>query len=195
MGLVLDSDDIAGTAASPRLSLRAPTPADLPQLFELYADPQVWGPDPLSRHDTPDQTARMIEGWRTAWRRDGLGMWIAASAEEDTHGLFVGIGGCFVRYGIAWNLGFRLSPRFWGRGYAQEISAAAMAAARARRPELPITAYVLAGNGRSQAAVARTGMTLVWRGADAGNPDASAVRLLYADRQLSDEVVQALTEH
>ncbi|MEH1125334.1 hypothetical protein [Micromonospora sp. CPCC 206061] len=53
---------------------------------------------------------------------------------------------------------------------------------------------VLEGNERSQAAVARTGMTLVWRGADAGNPDASAVRLLYADRQLSDEVVQALTE-
>ncbi|MEJ3749021.1 GNAT family N-acetyltransferase [Actinomycetes bacterium KLBMP 9797] len=191
---MLESDDIAGTAATARLSLRAPTMADLPQLFELYADPQVWGPDPLSRHDNPDQTARMIDTWCAAWHRDGLGMWIATSAEEDTYGAFVGIGGCFIRYGIAWNLGYRLSPRFWGRGYAQEISAAAMSAARAGRPELPITAYVLEGNGRSQATVERTGMTLVWRGPDAGNPDATAVRLLYADRRLPDEVVHALTE-
>jgi RimJ/RimL family protein N-acetyltransferase len=180
--------------ATSRLTLRVPAPDDLPRLFELYADPRVWGPDPLSRHDDPSQTERMLGNWRAAWRRDGLGMWVAESAEPGTYGAFVGIGGCFVRYGVAWNLGFRLTPRFWGRGLAQEISAAAIAAARARRPDLPTTAYLLEGNARSQAAVARTGLTLVWRGPDAGNPDASAVRLLYADRPLSGDLVRALTE-
>jgi len=191
---VADSDDIAGTAVTARLSLRAPAPGDLSQLFELYADPRVWASDPLSRHGSPAQTERMIASWSAAWRSDGLGMWVATSSEPGSDGAFVGIGGCFIRYGIAWNLGFRLVPRFWGRGYAQEISAAAMTAAKAGRPELPTTAYVLEGNARSQAAVERTGLTLVWRGPDAGNPDASAVRLLYADRQLPEELVRALTE-
>jgi RimJ/RimL family protein N-acetyltransferase len=186
---------MAGSAATPRLSLRAPTLADVPQVFELYSDPQVWGPDPLTRHDSPDQTARMIDNWRAAWHRDGLGMWIATSFEEEnTNGTFIGIGGCFIRYGTAWNIGFRLVPRFWRRGYAQEISAAAMTAAQAKRPELPMTAYLVEGNRRSQAAVERTGLMLVWRGADAGNPDPSAIRRLYADRHLPQDVVQALTE-
>lgn len=170
--------------------LRVPEPADLERLFELYSDPRVWGPDPLSRHEDPAQTERMIGNWRLAWERDGLGMWTAWDGGE-----FVGIGGCFVRYGVAWNLGFRLCPERWGSGYAQEISAAAISAAREKRPELPVTAYLLEGNERSLRAVERTGLSLVWRGPDAGNPDAAAIRLLYGDRPLPSKVLQVLTEH
>jgi len=172
-----------------RLVLRPPGAADLPRLFDLYRDPRVWGPDPLTRHDDPAQTSRMIENWRAAWDRDGLGMWTAWHGDE-----FVGIGGCFVRYGVAWNLGFRLRPRCWGRGYAQEISAAAIAAARRRRAELPITAYLLESNDRSLRAVGRTGLTRVWRGPDAGNPDPAAIRLLYSDGPLPPPALRALTE-
>lgn len=57
-----------------------------------------------------------------------------------------------------------------------------------------MTAYVLESNERSRRAVERCGLKLAWRGADAGNPDASAVRLLYSDRQLPKEAVTALTE-
>ncbi|MFC4017876.1 GNAT family N-acetyltransferase [Micromonospora sp. GCM10011542] len=180
----------ADAVATDRLVLREPNREDLPELFELYADPRVWGPDPLTRHDSIGQTNRMVDNWRAAWRRDGLGMWTAYSADST----FVGIGGCFIRYGVAWNLGFRLRPQFWGQGYAQEISAAATTAARSLRADLPMTAHVLEGNERSRRAVERTGLRLTWRGADAGNPDASAIRLLYSDRQLSEETVNALTE-
>jgi RimJ/RimL family protein N-acetyltransferase len=173
-----------------RLLLRVPEPDDLERLFDLYSDPRVWGPDPLSRHEDPAQTERMIGNWRAAWERDGLGMW---TAWDD--GTFVGIGGCFVRYGAAWNLGFRLSPPYWGRGYAQEISAAAIEAARRRRPELAVTAYLLEGNDQSLRAVERTGLGRVWRGPDAGNPDAGAIRLLYSDRPLTPAALQALTEN
>ncbi|MFB9363963.1 GNAT family N-acetyltransferase [Actinoplanes nipponensis] len=172
-----------------RLLLRVPVPADLERLFGLYSDPQVWAPDPLSRHEDPAQTRRMIGAWRAAWERDGLGMWTAWNGDE-----FVGIGGCFVRYGVAWNLGFRLRPACWRRGYAQELSAAASAAARRRRPELAVTAYLLEGNDRSLRAVERTGLSRVWRGPDAGNPDAGAVRLLYSDQPLDPAVLTALTE-
>ncbi|SDM35172.1 GNAT family N-acetyltransferase [Allokutzneria albata] len=177
-----------------RLVLRAPEPEDLPEVFALYSDPRVWGPDPLSRHDDIDQTERMIENWRRAWQRDGLGMWIVRSAEPVQDNDFVGVGGCFVRYGVAWNLGFRLDPRWWGQGHAQEISAAAIAQARVLRPDLPVTAYVLDGNDRSRRAVERLGLTHVWRGPDAGNPDPAAIRLLFSDRPLSSRVQDALTE-
>ncbi|WP_168200793.1 GNAT family N-acetyltransferase [Allokutzneria sp. NRRL B-24872] len=173
-----------------RLILRMPTQADSQEVFDLYADRRVWESDPVSRHRTIDQTERMIENWRSAWHRDGLGMWIARSHQ----GVFVGIGGCFVRYGVAWNVGFRLEPRWWGAGYAQEISAAARGAAQRLRPELPLTAYVLDGNEQSRRAVERLGLAFAWRGPDAGNPDLSAVRLLYSDRPLSQDVLRALTE-
>jgi len=173
-----------------RLALRVPEQADLERLFALYSDPQVWGPDPLSRHVDPAQTERMIGNWRAAWERDGQGMWTAWDGDE-----FVGIGGCFVRYGVAWNLGFRLRPPHWGRGYAQEISAAAIVAAHQRHVELPVTAYLLEGSDRSRRAVERTGLCRVWRGPDAGNPDATAVRLLYSDQPLLPTVLSTLTEH
>jgi RimJ/RimL family protein N-acetyltransferase len=132
----------------------------------------------------------MIGNWRTAWDRDGLGIWTAWDRDE-----FVGIGGCSVRYGVAWNLGFRLRPTCWGRGYAQEISTAAIFAARQRRVDLPITAYLLEGNDRSLRAVERTGLNRIWRGPDAGNPDATAIRLLYSDHPLRPKVLRALIEH
>ncbi|WP_198153723.1 GNAT family N-acetyltransferase [Catenuloplanes japonicus] len=172
-----------------RLRLRKPEPDDLDALFALYSDPQVWAPDPLSRHSAPAQTARTLDIWRAAWERDGLGMWVA----HELDGAFAGIGGCFIRYGAAWNLGFRLLPAFWGRGYAQEISAAAIGAAAALRPDLAMTAYLLEGNDRSQHTVERAGLHRIWRGPDAGNPDPSAIRLLFADRPLPIDVIRALT--
>ena len=189
MVFVGDQEELHASPAE-RLVLRMPEQADLERLFGLYSDPRVWGPDPLTRHEDPAQTERMIGRWRTAWDRDGLGMWTAWDGDE-----FVGIGGCFVRYGVAWNLGFRLRPACWGRGYAQEISTAAIFAARQRRVELPITAYLLEGNGRSLRAVERTGLSCIWRGPDAGNPDAAAIRLLYSDQPLPPTVLRALTEH
>lgn len=173
-----------------RLVLRIPGRADLPALFGLYADPQVWGPDPLTRHDTIDQTGRMVDNWCAAWRRDGLGMWTAHRADNT----FVGIGGCFIRYGVAWNLGFRLLPRFWGQGYAQEISAAATAAARQLRADLPMTAYVLGSNERSRRAVERTGLELTWRG-PRGTPTPRPSGCSKSDQPLPDETVASLTEH
>jgi RimJ/RimL family protein N-acetyltransferase len=177
--------------ATERLLLAVPEEGDLGELHELYADPRVWRDDPLTRHDQLRQTAGMIGRWRAAWERDGLGMWVARDAGT---GRLVGVGGTFVRYGVAWNLGFRLSPAFWGQGYAQEIIRAAVAAARQVRAGLPLTAYLLEGNVRSQRATERAGLHQVWRGPDAGNPDPTAVRLLYADRDLTPAVVRTLTE-
>ena len=186
--------DRAADAATRRLVLHIPALVDLPDLAELYRDPRVWEPDPLTRHTTEEQTEQMINNWRSAWQRDGVGMWVARSSEPPLSGAFVGIGGCFVKSAVAWNLGFRLQPPFWGRGYAREISMTAIAAALRQRPDLPITASVLEGNERSQRTTESVGLRLRWRGPDAGNPDPHAVRLLYADRPLTDRVTRLLTD-
>jgi len=187
--------DLSGTWTSERLLLAVPDHRDLAELHRLYADPLVWRDDPLTRHVAPAQTATMIDQWRAAWLSDGLGMWVARDTAPAAQGRLVGIGGTFIRYGVAWNLGFRLSPACWGQGYAQEITRAALNAARQVRADLPMTAYLLEGNVRSQRATERTGLRRVWRGPDAGNPDPHAIRLLYADRALPSTVVRALTEN
>lgn len=74
----------------------------------------------------------------------------------------------------------------WGYGYAQEVIAEAQAAAAQLRPELPVVAYLLEHNAGSKRAAERAGLHLEWRGVDVGNPDPSAVLLVYADRALDD---------
>ncbi|MFI5958424.1 GNAT family N-acetyltransferase [Cryptosporangium sp. NPDC051539] len=173
-----------------RLVLTVPSESDVPDLFAMYSDPQVWAGDPLARHEFPDQTTGLVIRWRSGWAHDSLGMWVARTTDGD----LVGIGGCFVRYDVAWNLGYRLRSEFWGRGLAQEISRAAIAAAGVLRPELPMTAYLLEGNLRSQRATERAGLRPIWRGPDAGNPDPHAIRLLYADRDLTPAEIRLLTD-
>jgi hypothetical protein len=59
-----------------------------------------------------------------------------------------------------------------------------------------VIAYLVEHNERSRGRAERSGLSLVWRGPDAGNPDPAAVRLIYADRPLDDALlaqVAALT--
>lgn len=176
-----------------RLTLHMPDQGHIDELFDLYADPRVWRDDPVTRHTTIEQTAQLVDRWRMAWQRHEIGMWVATSSLPSDFGELVGIGGCAIRHDVAWNLGFRLRPRYWGHGLAQEIISAAVTAATQSHPELPITAYHLEGNERSRRTTELANLRLVWRGPDASNPDATAVRLLYADRPLSEHVVSVLT--
>lgn len=176
-----------------RLALSVPASADVPELHQLYADPRVSRDDPISRHLNSGQTEHLVQRWQAGWDRVGFGFWVARSTLPHSTGQLVGIGGCSLRYGMAWNLGYRLSPPFWRQGYAQEIIAEALATADRLHPELPMTAYLVEGNIRSQRAAERAGLHRIWRGPDAGNPDPDAVRLLYADRTLPPKVVGRLT--
>ena len=172
-----------------RLVLTRPTPADLDDVFALYSDPAVWEHFPSRRHTEPARTQALLDAVDESWRAVGLGSWVA----RDPDGRLVGTGGCDLRLGLAWNLGYRLARASWGQGYAQELIRAAVAAARRVRFDVPVTAYLLEHNARSKAAAERAGLHLVWTGPDAGNPDPDAVRLLYADRPLSTTVVRGLT--
>ena len=184
-----------------RLDLDAVLASDLDDHFALMSDPGVWGHLPSGRHTSPERTMEGIEHSLGHWARDGLGYW-TARLRADLPGTplragdVVGTGGCALRVGTSWwNLYYRLTPPAWGLGLAAELAAAALGAARTVAPELPVIAYMLEHNAESRGRAERSGLTLVWRGPDAGNPDSAAVRLVYADRPLGDDVLDRIVTH
>lgn len=179
--------DPASSTMTERLALSRPTEQDLPELHELHADPEVWKHLPSARHTSFDQTRELIDRYLAGWDANGLDVWVARDAETDA---LVGIGGPSLRGGLAWNLYYRLAPTAWGHGYAQELIAAARAAVSATGSDLPVVAFLLEHNEGSRRAAERAGLEVVWRGHDAGNPDPDAVRLVFADRPLSEEALK-----
>ena len=182
-----------------RLRLDAVVPDDLDEHYALMSDPGVWAHLPSGRHTTPDRTAEAIAHSVGHWERDGLGYWTARLLVDLTGtplraGDVVGTGGCALRVGTTWwNLYYRLTPPAWGHGLAAELVDAALEAARTVAPERPVLAYLLEHNVESRVRAERAGLSLVRRGPDAGNPDPAAVRLVYADRTLDDDVLERVT--
>ena len=175
-------DVMAGTAMSmctERLQLDAPCDEDLEDLHRLYSDARTWTHLPSGRFAELSTTAAALDRWLADWREHGLGAWVVREG-----GAVVGHGGCAVRQGAFWNLGYRFAPEVQGRGLATELAGAAVEVARATRPELPVVAYLLEHNRGSAAVAEKVGLTLRHCGPDAGNPDPSAVRLVLADREL-----------
>jgi RimJ/RimL family protein N-acetyltransferase len=175
-----------------RLRLDAVVPDDLDEHVALMSDADVWKHLPSGRHTSPEQTMAGIEHSVRHWATDGLGYWTARLREDLPEagldaGAMAGTGGCAVRVGTSWwNLYYRLTPPAWGLGLAAELVTAAIDAAHAVAPERPVIAYLLEHNVESRRRAERAGLSLVWRGPDAGNPDPAAVRLVYADRPLTD---------
>jgi RimJ/RimL family protein N-acetyltransferase len=184
-----------------RLRLDAVVPDDLDEHFALLSDPGSWRHLPSGRHTSPEQTMAGIQHSVGHWARDGLGYWTARLREDLpgaglAAGSVVGTGGCAVRVGDTWwNLYYRLTPSAWGLGLAAELVTAAMDAAHTVDPDRPVIAYLLEHNAESRGRAERSGLELIWRGPDAGNPDPAAVRLVYADRPVSGDLLDRLTAH
>ncbi len=186
---------------TPRLRLDAVVPADLDDLYALMSDAGTWAHLPSGRHTSPDQTMAGIEHSVGHWSRDGLGYWTArlrddASVPGLPAGSLVGTGGCAVRVGTTWwNLYYRFTPAAWGHGLAAELVTTAIERAHAVAPDRPVIAVLLEHNAESRGRAERAGLSLVWRGPDAGNPDPSAVRLVFADRPLADDLLSRIATH
>lgn len=150
-----------------RLDLRSPRRDDLPELHAIYSDPRVWEHYPSLRHTDVRTSEAMLMRWIDAWRRDGLGPWIVRRRDTAT---VVGQGGCDVRGGVYWNLGYRFAPDAQGSGFATEVARAAVESARVSNPDLPIVALLLEHNAASRRVAEKVGLTLRYRGPDVGNP-------------------------
>lgn len=168
--------------------LAPPSPSDLAEIYALQSDPRVWSHLPSGRVTDKEQVHTWIEEHVHGWADDGLSTWIARDRADQR---FLGYGGCALREGTFWNLGYRFRPEEQGRGLATELSTAAIAAAHDLKPDVPVVAYLLEHNLASAAVAHKLGFTVQYRGPDAGNPDPQAIRLVFADRELTAEQLQA----
>ena len=181
-----------------RLWLDEPVEGDADDLFAIHSDPASWAHFPAGRVTDPAAGPVMVGASRRRFDRDGLAYWSVRDADG---GPVVGRGGCAVPdEALAadptgrgwWNLYYRFDQRVLGRGYATEMGAAALAAARSVAPERPVLAYLVEHNHASRRTAERLDLRLVWRGRDADNPDPEAVRLVYLDREPDEALIAAL---
>jgi len=115
-------------AETERLILRELLPQDAVGMFEMDGDPEVHlflGNKPVQ---SIEQSKTDIEFIRNQYIENGIGRW--AVIEKST-GNFTGWAGLKLiketnnNHSNYYDLGYRFSKRFWGKGYATEAAAAA----------------------------------------------------------------------
>ncbi|MDB5463157.1 MAG: family N-acetyltransferase [Phenylobacterium sp.] len=140
-----------------RLALNELTEQDAPFIVELL----------LSRgfkENIGDRGVRDLEGargyierTRAGYAANGFGLW---RADVKATGEAAGICGLVKRDGLEHpDVGYAFLERFWGRGYASESAAAALAYGRETAGLKTIVAIVQPSNAGSIAVLRRIGMT------------------------------------
>jgi len=158
--------------ATARLRLEPICPAHYDGLRVLNADPAVQRYI-AGRPETPEETAAMIARVEGRWREFGYSWW--SFIEQDT-GELVGAG-CIQHLGHApaneHEIGWRLRPDRWGRGYASEAARrmAAFAFDDLQAPSLAAICYP--ENAASSKLMRRLGMR--YRGVEVWHAQAVAV--------------------
>jgi ribosomal-protein-alanine N-acetyltransferase len=183
-----------------RLLLTPLTLDHLDDVHRVYGDERTWQHLPSGRHGDRGTSAGMIERVTLSRRDHGFGMNAVRLREpvgELAPGGFIGVAGASMLPFGAWNLGYRFAPEAWGHGLAVEAARLSLDAATEAAPDAPITARVLANNPASIRVLERSGLELAWRGASSlessGDDDTTHLeRLVFADRALDDEVLEAV---
>jgi len=156
-GAVRDAGDGLG---SERLLLRRFTLADLPLLTELNADPDVMRY--LGGIRTPQQTRKLLETRILDYylANPGLGIW--ATLLRDS-GECIGLHLLNQMHGEDLiQVGYRLFSRYWGRGYATEMSVALLRYGYSQLQLPSIVAIADLSNRASQQVLLKAGLR--WHG-------------------------------
>jgi RimJ/RimL family protein N-acetyltransferase len=130
-----------------RLRLRGFRESDFDAYAAIMADPEVTrflgGGPPLSRADAWRQMAMILGHWVLR----GFGLW---AVEEHATGELLGRIGCHYPEGFpGFEIGYTLAREAWGRGYAREGAAAALAYARDVLRKNEIISLIRPDNARS----------------------------------------------
>lgn len=110
-----------------RLILRPPHRDDLASVFAIHSDPATNQYNPAGPLTDISQAASMLDGWLSHWKDRGYGQWAIASREAPDS--IIGFGGLSMRMYLdveRLNLGYRFAANSWGKGFATELSIAAL---------------------------------------------------------------------
>jgi RimJ/RimL family protein N-acetyltransferase len=143
-----------------RLTIRRFTAADEDNLVTLNSDPEVMRYIPGSHPGRAELRDEIIPFHLAAYgRHPGLGTW---AAEDAATGEFLGWFHLRPRRGDgAAELGYRLRPAAWGRGYATEGSRALIDEGFTELGLDRIVAEVMPGNLGSRRVLEKCGLTLL----------------------------------
>lgn len=105
---------------TPRLILRPWKDSDLEPFAAMNADPRVM--EFFPKLMTRDETAAMVERVKNRYAEDGFCFW---AADEKATGNFIGFIGLGrpsfeAKFMPCVEIGWRLAPQYWGKGYAPE---------------------------------------------------------------------------
>jgi len=142
-----------------RLILRDWRDDDLDAFAALCADPAVMEYlRPVVDRAASDAIAAQV---RAHIREHGFGFWIVALADHEAPIGVIGLShvGFTAPFTPAVEIGWRLAPSSWGKGYAYEAAAAALDDGFGRLELSEIVAFTVPANARSQALMRRLGMT------------------------------------
>lgn len=149
-----------GDAATDHLLLERWAPEHAPGLAQVNAQPEVMrflnDGTPMTRAESDAVSERVCEHWAD----HGFGLW--AAIERDT-GRMVGFAGIchplwFPAHAHDVEVGWRLHPDVWGRGYATEAGREGLRVGFGERGLKEIMALVHTDNVRSAAVAMRIGM-------------------------------------
>jgi ribosomal-protein-alanine N-acetyltransferase len=150
---------VAPTLVTSRLVLRPWRDEDVPAFAALSADPRVmeYFPRTLNRAESEASVTRA----REHFQRHGFGKW---AVEVPGVAPFVGYVGLAVfeaaaHFAPCVEIGWRLACEHWGRGYATEGAAAAVAFAFREGGLDEVVSFTVPANARSRRVMERLGMT------------------------------------
>jgi ribosomal-protein-alanine N-acetyltransferase len=141
-----------------RLTLRRPTPADVPTILELHADPEA------IRHNPSDAVTTVVEArgrfarWDAQWEQCGYGYWVVTAPAPYGVVGFCGLKPVPLGDREVLNLFYRFTPSAWGRGFATEAARRVVSWARDHRPEWTVVARVRPLNVASQKVAVNAGL-------------------------------------
>jgi ribosomal-protein-alanine N-acetyltransferase len=149
-------------AETERLILRALVPADEAGMFELHSNPEVHrylGNNPVT---DIEKISGVIEFVRQQYIDNGIGRWAMV---EKSSNEFVGWTGMKrIKEPINnrvdfYDIGYRLIPRFWGKGYATEAAIAALDYAFTHLPTDEIVGLANVDNTGSRNVLQKIGLS------------------------------------
>jgi RimJ/RimL family protein N-acetyltransferase len=186
-----------GEVTTARLDLRRPRPGDLDALAEIFAQPDVWR-FPFGEGFDRARTAAFLDRQIEAWRTRRFGTWFAF---ERATAALVGYVGLSVPTFLpeilpAVEVGWRLAPSAWGRGYATEGARAALREAFTTLGLAEVCCIIQPENHASVRVAGRLGFAAVRTTTAPGLPERAAweVTVLRLDRRSWSEATGAVAD-